>query len=1090
MDVAEWLAALGLGQYETAFRANAVDADVLRQLTSEDLIELGVTAVGHRRKLLSAIARLSQGASDVGVTADSIPDPALGAKAERRPVAVLFADLVGYTTLTEQLGAEAMHALLDAYFRSVDAVVERMGGRVDKHIGDCVMAVFGAPTARGDDAQRAVLAAMQIRDAVRSLAAERGQDIAVHIGVTLGSVVASFIGSGRTAEYAITGESVNLASRLTDAAHRDEILLSDALYRVLDGRFACEQVGELTVKGLGKPVPSWRLAGLNQEGGSQHPLIGRRRELRQFETLLRTCLDEGIGQVALLRGEAGIGKTRLNEEFERLAAAAGFACHRGLVLDFGGETGRDAVRVIVRNLLSIDDRARGEALVPAAQQAIAAGAIPAEAAVHLNDLLDIPQPENLRAVYDAMDNQNRQEGRGLAISQLVHWSAAREPQLLIVEDVHWAKPPLLRSLAFMARATAECPAILVITTRMEGDPLDKAWRASIGGTPCTTIDLGPLRDEDARELCQVEGADPASIPVMVGRAGGNPLFLQQLLRHAGDAEGSVIPGTIQSLVQAAIDRLSQQDKAIVQAASVIGQRIDVDLLNFLTGKAKTAPSGLVERGLLRPQGQEYLFVHALIRDAVYHSLLQPTRAALHQRAAEWFAQRDNRLRAEHLALANAPEAPAAFLLAAREATARYHYETALGLIERGISLAREPTDRVALLLLQGETLHSLGRFSEAEPVYRAVLSATATRQQHCQGLIGLAALKRMGDDIDGALVDLAAAEGDATTDCLLAEQARIHTLRGNLLFPRGDLEGCLREHEAGLRFARAAGRPDLEAAALGGLGDAEYLHGRMGSARQRLEQCVALARELGLGRIEVANQAQVAHTMHYTGPLDQCLTVALEAMDAAHRVGHVRASINARAAALKALFGLARYDACLAMALETDELIQRAGILRFRQICFLFHGRALAELGQRSEAIAVLREGLAFALDNGFAFHGPSVASGLAITVDDAAEKIDLLHRSSRAIAEGCVGHNQYRVYADGVDVAVDLGDAAMLRRYIDLLRHFPPGERVAWSDFHAFRGQALLRRLEVGATPESEALVREAQDRCSALALHHYRLS
>ena len=1085
MDVGAWLATLGLGEYEAAFRANAIDSEVLSQLTVDDLIELGVTSIGHRRKLLSAIARLSAAPAPAPAAEKPARESLQG---ERRQVAVLFADLVGYTSLTERLGAEAMHALLDAFFRCVDAVVERMGGRVDKHIGDCVMAVFGAPVAHSNDAERAVLSALEIQAGVQALAAERDQEIAVHVGVTMGSVVASYIGAGSSAEYAITGESVNLASRLTAAAGKGEILISDGLYRALGDRLQCDRATALSVKGFAKPVDTWRLLGLKTDQ-RRRAFVGRRSEVRQFEAILHSCLDEGVGQIALLRGEAGIGKTRLGEEFEQLARSAGFGCHRGLVLDFGGETGRDAIRMVVRDLLAIDPQVRGEALAVAAREAIANREVSPELEVHLNNLLDVAQPDSLRVVYDAMDNQRRQEGRGLAIAQAIRWAATARPRLLIVEDVHWAKPPLLRSLAQMARAVAQCPAILVITTRMEGDPLDKAWRAAIGRAPLTTIDLGPLRDEDAKQLCAAESIDPAAAAEIVSRAGGNPLFLQQLVLHAGDADAAAVPGTVQSLVQATIDQLGAADKATIQAAAVIGQRIDVELLGFLTGKGGAVPAGLIERGLLRSHGQEYLFVHALIRDAVYQSLLQATRRDLHLRAAQWFEAHDKRLHAEHLASADSPQASAAFLAAANEAIGRYHYETALGLLDRGLSLAKTPGDECALLLLKGQTLQDLGRAREAEPVYHRALAVAATGIERCQALIGLAAVKRLTDDIDGAFADLAQAEAEAVAGGLLAEQSRIHFLRGNLLFPRGDLEGCLREHEAGLRFAQLAGRPDLEAAALGGLGDAEYVRGRMASARRRLEQCVALAHRLGLGRIEVANHAQVAHAMFYTGPMEAFLATATEATEAASRVGHIRAGINARLGVIIALLNLGRYDAALAALDKVEEMIQRSGIVRFRQASLMYRGRLLGALGKRAEARSVLQEGLAFAASNGFAFHGPSLASALALVTDDRSRALELLDQAEAAIAKGCVGHNQYLVYVDGLDVSFRLKDRTMLQRYSDLLANFPPDEEVAWSRFHALRGRALLGRLEQPGLPGTEALLQEAQQCCLALDAHHHRL-
>ena len=1084
MEVAEWLERLGLRQYAAAFAEHAVDGEVLADLTAEDLKELGVAAIGHRRKLLAAIAARGATAPDAEPAAGGGGEPK--AAGERRHVAILFADLVGYTRLTHEIGAEAMQDLLVAFFARVDGIVARAGGHVDTHIGDCVMAVFGAPVAHDNDAERAARAALEIRDAMTGLSAEHGRDLAVHVGMTTGTVVASFVGAGAGAEYTVTGESVNLASRLADAAGGGEIYVAGELHRDLADKLVCEPVGEIAVKGLADPVRAWKLVDWRHDRGDRGLFVGRRAEIRQVEAMLAACREDGRGQTLQIRGEAGIGKTRLSEELERAARAAGFACHRGLVLDFGVEAGRDAVQAVVRDLLGLAARDRG-----AAPEAVEAGDIDASLRVHLNDLLGTPQPEDLRRLYDAMDNAQREAGRGAVVDRLIRRAAAERPRFLIIEDVHWAKPPLLRALGIMARAVADVPAVLVVTSRIDGDPLDRGWRAGLAGAPFTTIDLSPLRIDEARAVCRAAALnDAAAIETCIERSAGNPLFLEQLLRHARDHASGAVPGTIQSLVQARIDQLGPADRKAIQAAAVVGQRVEPPLLRFLIEESGYAPDRLIEKQLMRPLDQDLLFGHALIRDAVYESLLGATRAALHRRAADWFAGRDLGLRAEHLASARAPEAATAFLAAAQDEVDKYHYETALGLIERGLAAAEAPPDRIALHLLSGRAWHDFGRMDQAAGAYGAALDLTPAKADRARALLGLAAVKRVTDDIDGALAGLARAEADAAAEGLLAEQAEIQTLRGNLLFPLGDLAGCLDAHETGLALARRAERPDLEAAAQGGLGDAEYMRGRMLSARRRLEACVDLARRQGLGRVEAANQAQIAHTLIYTATQGEAYAAARAAIDAAVRVGHARAEINARAAALISLFVLARYRDCLTEAAPLEACIDRLGATRFTQVHHMMRGRALHGLGELDQAVACLRAGLAIARDTGFAFHGAALESALALALRDPADRLRALERAHAAIAAGCVGHNQFRVYADGIDVAADIGDAALLRRHVALMTSYPAGEAVVWSEFHAGRGRALLARLEHGDGPDTRAGLAAADRRAAALEANHYRLA
>ena len=298
--------------------------------------------------------------------------PGTPAAGERRQVTVLFCDLVGYTRLSQQLDAEEVHALLERFFARVDGIVESFGGSVDKHMGDCVMAVFGAPVAHGNDPERAARAALAIRDAVPVLGADLGRPVAVHLGVAGGQVVASGSGSGAYRAYTVTGNlgEPRLAPDRRPAS--GAILISDVVRRLLSAGFVCVRAGALAVKGLREPVVAWRLPACVTRRSRRPSVVGRRSELAQFDGALGACRDVGSGQAVLVRGEAGIGKTRVVEEWRRRAATRGFACHVGLVLDFGAGIGEDAIRALVRSLLGLRAamRSRRQAAV---ERAIAAG---------------------------------------------------------------------------------------------------------------------------------------------------------------------------------------------------------------------------------------------------------------------------------------------------------------------------------------------------------------------------------------------------------------------------------------------------------------------------------------------------------------------------------------------------------------------------------------------------------------------------------------------------------------------------------------------------------------------------------------------
>lgn len=1073
MNIKVWLTDLGLDQYAEAFAEHEIDGETLPTLTGDDLKEIGVGPLGHRKKLLAAIANL---AADVPST---VEEPAVAPSGERRQVTVLFADLAGYTKLSSELGAEATHALLNRYFEAVDSIVVGYGGHVDKHIGDNVMAVFGAPIAHDDDPLRALRAALDIHERMTNLAAEAGHPFKAHIGIASGQVVASGTGSHAHQEYTVTGDSVNLASRLQDKAKPGETLISDAVHQAAADRIDCESLGNIEVKGLDALVQVWRVVALRaSEGvGARVAFVGRRTELAQFSGAVGACRANGTGQAILVRGEAGIGKTRLVEEFAELASDKGFKTHRGLVLDFGVGKGQDAIRSVVRSMLAIAPTGNETGRRSAAETAITRGLLSTDQRVFLNDLLDLPQSLEDRASYDAMDNATRNEGKRTVIANLLRGVSVDAPVVIVVEDVHWADPLTLAHLARISATAADCPVLLVTTSRIEGDPLGPAWRSTTGGCPLMTIDLGPLRENEALKLADgfIDVTNQLASK-SIARAEGNPLFLVQLLSNAELHSDESVPASIQSLVLARIDRLSPTDKRAVQAASVIGQRFTIDALRHLINDHDYSCDNLIGFRLVRPIDEGFLFAHALIQEGVYSSLLRATAHTLHRSAADWFAGRDPLLYAEHLERAEDPAAPSAYLDAAQAQAAEYRNETALHLIEGGLALAVDAKDRFALACMQGDILHDLGEMPKAKQAYEAALSVAPTPTDKCRARIGLAAVKRVTEDLDGAFADLERAETVAVEHRLVAEQARIHTLRGNLLFPRGDIEACLREHQLGLDFAQTASSAELEAAALGGVGDAEYVRGHMRTAHARLSRCVELSREHGLGRIEVANLAQVAHTMLYFEPQDVARDAAFRAIEAAQRVGHKRAELNAHMAAIFALFALDERDRCREYIERAQVLVRSLGAWRFEQSCLLYLGRIELAEGQRGAAVKTLHEAVDISCRTGVTFHGPQVYAALARAIDHPDRQRRALAEGEAVILGGCVGHNQLRFYPEAMEVALDLADPDELERYATALEDFTQAEPLPWSDFFIARGRAL------------SALARGERDRATVQELKRLR--
>ncbi|HEX9449513.1 MAG TPA: adenylate/guanylate cyclase domain-containing protein, partial [Dongiaceae bacterium] len=477
MDLTSWLTDLGLGQYAEAFAANHIDESLLDQLTGDDLKELGIASLGHRKILLAAIAarQLPAGGGATApvqtVSLSALAKEDSRAGGERRQVTILFADLCGFTALSKAIDPEELHHLLSRYTKLVDDIVKSYGGSVDKHIGDAVMALFGAPIAHGDDPLRAAQAALDIHEAMGKLAAELGRDFQAHLGIASGEVIAADLGHPDHRDYSVLGDSVNLAARLVAIAGRGQTVIADQVHHALAERGVCDPLGEVGVKGLDLPVRAWLLTDVKAEPASRSLFVGRQAEIAHFASIAEMCRATGQGQALLIRGEAGIGKTRLLAELTSIAGGLGFGAHRGLVFDFGGGRGQDPIRTILRGLLQIAPGAPVELECAAVDRAIAGGLVAAKHRIFLDDLLDLPKSVELRALYDAMDNNARNRGKRAAILDLVVGAARRQPILLTIEDLHWADPQTLQHIAAMAVAISGVPALLLMTSRIDGDQL-------------------------------------------------------------------------------------------------------------------------------------------------------------------------------------------------------------------------------------------------------------------------------------------------------------------------------------------------------------------------------------------------------------------------------------------------------------------------------------------------------------------------------------------------------------------------------------------------------------------------------------------
>jgi class 3 adenylate cyclase len=442
MDVGDWLRSLGLAQYDAAFRDNEIDAEVLPKLTGEDLKELGVGALGHRRKILSAIAELHASAA--------APAPA---QAERRRLTVMFCDLVGSTALSGRLDPEDLRGIIGAYHRCCATLIERDGGFVAKYMGDGVLAYFGYPQAHEHDAERAVQAGLAIVEAAPKLVTVAGAPLQVRVGIATGLVVVGdLIGSGESQERGIVGETPNLAARLQGIAEPGAVVIADGTRRLLGNLFELEDLGPRDLKGIAGPARAWaalRASSVASRFDALHAtsltaLVGREEEL---ELLLRrwSWAKRGEGQVVLLSGEGGIGKSRLTAALlERLATEP----HTRLRHFCSPQHTDSALRPFIGQIeraagLAYDDKPQTK-LDKLDAVLAQTSTSPLDAALFA-EMLSAPNDGRYPAL--ALTPQERRQKTLEALTSQLAVLARQQPVLMIFEDAHWVDPTSLEALA-------------------------------------------------------------------------------------------------------------------------------------------------------------------------------------------------------------------------------------------------------------------------------------------------------------------------------------------------------------------------------------------------------------------------------------------------------------------------------------------------------------------------------------------------------------------------------------------------------------------------------------------------------------------
>ena len=659
--VTEWLESIGLSDYAQRFAENGIDLSIVRDLTDQDLKDLGVL-LGHRRKILRAIAELDHATGPK--PAKTATEPRRPDEAERRHLTVMFCDLVGSTALAARLDPEDMRALIGAYHSCIAEVIGRYQGKIARYMGDGALVYFGYPQAHEDDAERAVRAALSLIGAVASIR-NVAAALQIRIGIATGTVVVTELLIENTpAEQAVVGETPNLAARLQTMAEPGTVLISASTRRITGGEFHYRDLGPVTLKGWAEPLRVYevlRMSGVESRFEATHttklpPLFGREEEIELLSRRWRQATREE-GRLVTLTGEPGIGKSHIALALnERLQGES----HITLRYFCSEHHTHSALFPFINQL----ERAAGFKHSDSPQEKLskldallAQSTHDPEHLAVLANLLMLPADDHYR--LHQLTPQKRKKKTLAALSAQLDQLAAQQPVLLIFEDVHWIDPTSLELLAATVERAPQLRALVLITARPEFTPPWPSYPHT------TTIPLTRLGRRDGTALVlRVTGGKTLPKEVMehiLAHTDGVPLFVEELTKMVleggllqerngeyvleGPLPSLAIPTTLQTSLMARLDRLSLV-RDVAQIGAVAGREFHYELVNAVAGLPKQrldeALDQLVRSELLFCRGEiphaVYTFKHALVRNAAYDGLLKSRRVHLHAAIAKALEQ--------------------------------------------------------------------------------------------------------------------------------------------------------------------------------------------------------------------------------------------------------------------------------------------------------------------------------------------------------------------------------------------------------------------------------------------------------------------
>lgn len=624
-DAAQFLDELGLSQYHKAFLDNAIGYGLLPQLSDADLRELGVDALGHRKRILTAAARIAGGIDG---------EEEIASRAQRRQLTLMFADLADSTRLSATIELEAYREIIRAYQDAATQAIEAHGGYVAKYLGDGVLAYFGYPQSHENDAERAIRAGHTLVNRISQIGTNvGGQRLSVRIGIETGPVVVGdIVGEAAAQEHAVVGETPNLAARLQSVAEANTVVVGPATRRLADGAATFHPLGEHNLKGFSSQIPVWRVDAVSgatdrlERGKASEfgPMVGRRQELGALASAFAR-MRAGEALIVHVIGEPGIGKSRLVHEFMKQTGELATVLS-GYCASHGGSTAFFPFIDLLRRWLGGTGSGSAADGAEVVNRLVDCGLDAKRHAPYLLKLLDIPHSSVFEIDSDLIGVRTQE-----ALTRFFAMHGRVRPTIFFINDLHWIDERSTTMLETLARSADRQGVLILATFRRHYTP---AWRDIPG---VEEIRLAPLSAEESLNLFRSHVAGDVAHDAMVDsveRAGGNPLFLEELARHVAFASrntgaGTAIPETIAGLLMQRVDALSPRARRTAETAAVAGRRFDAELLGAQTEAALVE---LEESRIIHSEdvsGTAFRFHHVLVQDAIYDSLLKADRRRLH-----------------------------------------------------------------------------------------------------------------------------------------------------------------------------------------------------------------------------------------------------------------------------------------------------------------------------------------------------------------------------------------------------------------------------------------------------------------------------